>query len=97
MTVCCVPNSSQLTCVPRILAQTSTRRKRSVDVGSNGSTCSTTTRRSLQSDVVRAVMYRVVIPRFQNGLYDLRIPANVVPHAPDFVGIVELSAVDRPY
>ena len=27
----------------------------------------------------------------------IRIPANVFPHAPVVVGIVELSAVSRPY
>ena len=40
---------------------------------------------------------RVVIPGFQNGLHDLPVLANVLPHAPVDVGIVELSAVDRPY
>ena len=43
------------------------------------------------------VMYRVVIPGFQGGLHDLRVPANVFPHAPVFVGVVEPSAVNRPH
>ena len=42
-------------------------------------------------------MYRVLIPGFQNGLNDFLIPANVLPHALVVVGIVELSAVNRPY
>ena len=45
---------------------------------------------------VKMVMYCVVIPGFQNGLHDLRVLANVLPHAPVDVGVVELSAVDRP-
>ena len=36
-------------------------------------------------------------PGFQNGLHDLRVPANVFPHAPIVVGIVEPTAVNRPY
>ena len=43
------------------------------------------------------VMYRVVIPGFQSGLHELPVLANVFPHAPNDVGVVELSAVDRPY
>ena len=42
-------------------------------------------------------MYRVTILGFQNGLHDLRVPAIVFPHAPVIVGIVELSAVNRPH
>ena len=40
---------------------------------------------------------RVVILGFQNGLRDLRISTNVFPKAPVVVGIIELSAADRPY
>ena len=39
-TLGCTPNSSLLTCFPRKPAHTSTIKKRSVDVGCNGSTCS---------------------------------------------------------
>ena len=97
-------------------AQTSATKKRSAAVGCNESTCSTTTRRLLQSDVVRSciplsryscrrrtdavvqtIMWCAVVPGFQDGLYDLRISTKVFPHAPVVVGIVEVSAVNRPY
>ena len=39
---------------------------------------------------------RVVTPRFQNELHDPWISTNVFPQAPVVVGIIELSAVDRP-
>ena len=55
-TVCCIPISSLHTCFPRNPVHTSATRKRSVDVGRNESTCSTTTQRSQQSDVVRSCM-----------------------------------------
>ena len=47
--------------------------------------------------VVQTTMKLVVIPGFQNRLHDLRVPTNVFPQAPVVVGIIELSAVDRPY
>ena len=43
------------------------------------------------------VIHRVVIPGFLSGLHELRVLANVFPHAPVDVGVVEPSAVDRPY
>ena len=47
--------------------------------------------------VIQTTVQRVVILGFQNGLSDLRCSTNVFPQAPVVVGIVELSAVDRPY
>ena len=52
--VCCIPNSSQRTYFSKNPAQTSATRKRSIDVGRNESTCSTTTQRSQKSDIIRS-------------------------------------------
>ena len=46
---------------------------------------------------IQTTVQRVVIPGFQNGLRDVRISANVFPHAPIVVGVVKLSAINRPY
>ena len=51
---CSVPNSFQRTYFPKNLAQISATKKRSVHVGRDGPTVSTTTRRPQQSDVVRS-------------------------------------------
>ena len=45
----------------------------------------------------RRLVQRVVILRFQNGRHDPRISTNVFLQASVVVGIIELSAVDRPY
>ena len=47
--------------------------------------------------VVQATVQRVVDLGFQNGLHHLWISTNVFPEVPVIVGIIELSAVDRPY
>ena len=47
--------------------------------------------------IVQTTVQRVVILGLQNGLRDLRISTNVFPQACVVVGIIELSAVDRPY
>ena len=47
--------------------------------------------------VVQATVQHVEVLGFQNGLRDLRISTNVFPQAPVVVGIIDLSAVDRPY
>ena len=47
--------------------------------------------------VVQTTVQRVVILGLQNGFHDSRIWTNKFPQAPVVVGIIELSAVDRPY
>ena len=47
--------------------------------------------------VIQTTVQRVVILGFQNGLHDLRISTNVFPQGSVVVGIIELSAVDRPH
>ena len=47
--------------------------------------------------VVQATVQRVVVLGLQNGLHDPWISTNVFPQAPIVAGIIELSAVDRPY
>ena len=46
--------------------------------------------------IIQATVHRVVILGFQNGLHDPWISTTVFPQAPVVVGIIELSAVDRP-
>ena len=46
--------------------------------------------------IIQAAVHRVVILGFQSGLHDPWISTNVFPQAPVVVGIIELSAVDRP-
>ena len=47
--------------------------------------------------VIQTTVQRVVILGFQNGLRDLWISTNVFPQPSVVVGIIKLSAVDRPY
>ena len=47
--------------------------------------------------VVHATVQRVAVLEFQNGLRDSWILTHVFPQAPVVVGIIELSAIDRPY
>ena len=47
--------------------------------------------------VIQATVQRVAVLGFQNGLRNSRISTNVFPQTSVFVGIIELSAVDRPY
>ena len=47
--------------------------------------------------VIQTTVHLMVVLRFQNGLHDFWISTNVFPRAPVVVGIIEFSAVDRPY
>ena len=47
--------------------------------------------------VAQTTVQHVVILGFQNRLHDLLILTTVFPQAPVVIGIIELSAVDRPY
>ena len=47
--------------------------------------------------VKQTIVQRLVILGFQNGLRGLRSSTNVFPQASVVVGIIELSAVGRPY
>ena len=60
-------NSFLCTCFPRNPARTSAKKKRSVDVGCNGSPCSTTTQRLQQSDGVHSSISRCFCSRRTNA------------------------------
>ena len=47
--------------------------------------------------IIQTAVQRVVILGFQNGLRDSRISTTVFLQASVVVGIIELSAIDRPY